>query len=273
MKAGSILLGHRYRIRFKTKVLKGNPKLDGSNGIVLAGTASGGMTPVLGDEVFVGEQSWDFETSVVDTTPADRLLFYFAGDDVGHTDWEILIDDVFVEEIPPLPTLDVGTKYLECTSAGTVAWASDQAYGTWEFDLYKGVSTNVPFVYFITDSLKLRYNLIGYIFSLGISSSNYSILLRVDGDGSSANDLFETVDNYINTVIWYRIKITRTLDGEFYTYIKGGDFGISDWTLMVKDTGQNPVTDNTYTESKYFVLDFDAGDRIANIITRKGVSQ
>lgn len=39
------------------------------------------------------------------------------------------------------------------------------------------------------------------------------------------------------------------------------------------DSGTNPVTDNTYTTSEYFVLDIDAGDRIANIKLTDGIKQ
>jgi hypothetical protein len=68
------------------------------------------------------------------------------------------------------------------------------------------------------------------------------------------------------------MKITRTKDGEFYVYVKGGTFG-NDWTLIVESGGSNPVTENTNTESEYFVLDFDAGDRVANITILDGVVQ
>ena len=34
-----------------------------------------------------------------------------------------------------LKHLDKGTKYLECMVSGTVGFASDQAYGEWEFNL------------------------------------------------------------------------------------------------------------------------------------------
>ena len=58
-------------------------------------------------------------------------------------------------------------------------------------------------------------------------------------------------------------------------YIKGGAFGIDDWTLVDVSGGYatNPITDTTYNTSKYFVLEFDALDRISTDITRKAVQQ
>jgi len=66
----------------------------------------------------------------------------------------------------------------------------------------------------------------------------------------------------INT--WYNIKITRSEVGIFTSYIRGGAFG-NNWTLInvTGGTGTNPFTDNTITASNYFVLDLDAGDKIA----------
>jgi hypothetical protein len=43
--------------------------------------------------------------------------------------------------------------------------------------------------------------------------------------------------------------------------------------LIVESGGSNPVTDNTNKTSEYFVLDFDASDRIANIKITEGVVQ
>ena len=95
---------------------------------------------------------------------------------------------------------------------------------------------------------------------------------KIVGGGSVAG-IMNTAASYIEINTWYRIKITRTLDGEFYFYIKGGAFGVNDWTLITAASGSNPVTDNIYTLSEYFIPDFVAGDRIANIITRKAVQQ
>jgi len=180
------------------------------------------------------------------------------------------IDNISVTEVPPLKTLDNGTKYLECTSAGTIAIPSKQAYGTWEFDLYKGADGNKCFFDFISDVLTITSNN-GYRFTF---SSNEEIYIRRRTSGSDSN-ILATPFNYISINTWYRIKITRTKDGEFYVYIRGGDFGDDDWTLVdvTGGSGTNPVTDTTHTTSNFTALDFDAGDRITNFIYHKGVEQ
>lgn len=63
--------------------------------------------------------------------------------------------------------------------------------------------------------------------------------------------------------------------GTFAVFIKGGSFGTEGWTLVdtTSGSGQNPVTDNTYTESKFLVIDADADDRIGKIIKTRSVSQ
>jgi len=164
-----------------------------------------------------------------------------------------------------LKHLDVGTKVLSCTSAGTVASPSTQSYGSWEFDWYKELDNNTIQVFPLCPTVDLstgRYSVTIF--------NNESIGVRRD-----TTNLNQTVSSYIQIGTWYRIKLTRTLDGEFTAYIKGGTFGNNDWTLISVSggSGTNPVTDNTYTAPQYFVLDFDAGDRIGNIVMRKGVQQ
>ena len=168
-----------------------------------------------------------------------------------------------------LKHLDKGTKVLTCTSAGTVAFPSDQAYGEWEFDVWKAEISDI-LIGFISDKIDTTNNTIGYWFYY--RNTEALRLLRSVGSGNIQQ--FTTIDSYVDALVWYRIKITRTLDGEFSLYIKGNDFGIDDWTLLVTTpAGNNPIVDATNTESTYFVFDLDAGDRIANIIIRKGVLQ
>ena len=70
---------------------------------------------------------------------------------------------------------------------------------------------------------------------------------------------------YIAINTWYRIRITRSTSGVFTVYILGGNF--TNWTLVstTGGSGTNPVTDNTYTTSSYFVMDLDANDRVSGI--------
>ncbi len=166
-----------------------------------------------------------------------------------------------------LKHLEKGTKYLLCDSSGTVAFKSDMAYGEWEFDIWKDLDTNQPEYSFISTDL------------LGGVGSGYEVLLTSDErlriNRSAAAVLIGSAVSYIELQRWYRLKITRTLDSEFYFYVRGGSFGDNDWTLVdvTGGNGTNPVIDSIYSESQYFVLNLDVGDKIANITTRKAVSQ
>ena len=57
-------------------------------------------------------------------------------------------------------------------------------------------------------------------------------------------------------------------------FIKGGSFG-DDYQLVDVSggSGSNPVTDNTFTTSNFFVADLDTGDSIANIEIFDGVEK
>lgn len=161
---------------------------------------------------------------------------------------------------------DRGTKYLSCTTAGTIAFPSKQAYGTWEWDWFKGGDANGLFIQFIAPKYLFNYStsIGGYDFR--ITTSEAVGLIK-----TAVSTLAATANSYISNSTWYRFRITRTTAGVFTVLIKGGTFtptvGYDGWTLVSTSggSGTNPVTDNTYTSSQYFVLDLDAGDRIANI--------
>lgn len=174
------------------------------------------------------------------------------------------LDNLSIKEVT-LPTLQNGSKYLECITAGTIAIPSKQAYGTWEFDWYKGATTE-PIYSFIANNLKPY----GY-------NNGYSILPYTTRFYFSNGTVYlgYTNINVITSNTWYRFKITRSTSGVFTLYIKGGTFGTNSWTLVstVGGAGTNPVTDNTYTTSEYFVLDIDAGDCITNIQLWDGIKQ
>ena len=69
--------------------------------------------------------------------------------------------------------------------------------------------------------------------------------------------------------------IRRIYDvGTFAVFIKGGSFG-GIYTLVdtTGGSGSNPVTDNTYKTSNFFVGDLDSGDKITNIKIKNEVKQ
>jgi len=157
-----------------------------------------------------------------------------------------------------------GNRWMECTSAGTCALQSETAYGSWEFDITPSAN---PIILIISDVKVLDFDQ-QYFLWFKKSDSNKLIFIR------AATTLFVTNTNYYTDDILYGIKITRTKAGIFTVYIKGGSFG--DNYVLVDTTGgngTNPVTDNTYTESKYFVADLDVNDRLDNIVIKNGVKQ
>ena len=168
---------------------------------------------------------------------------------------EITAQDSFLKH------LNRGNKYIENVTAGLIGIKQNSAYGTCEFDLYKGGATNVVDVWFTAPSITTASQY-GFRFE-----SDESVSLRED---SSA--LLASAASYIKINKWYRIRVTRTTTGVFTVYIKGDVYG-NNWVLIsvVGGSGTNPITDTTYITSNYFVLDLDAGDRITNIIHKFGV--
>lgn len=183
----------------------------------------------------------------------------------------VVYDDVELVEVDPLPNFTKGTKYLECITAGIIATPSNTAYGTWEFDWYKGGDLNVLDIAFVNTQVGGYTSGTGYLFRF---SSDEAIRIAKIANGGV---LLASAVSYAKNNTWYRIKITRTTTGVFTVLIKGGNFtptaGYNGWTLVsvIDGSGTNPVTDNTYTTSNYFVLDLDALDRIANICIYDGV--
>lgn len=161
--------------------------------------------------------------------------------------------------------LDKGSTYLQCDVAGTCAIPSDAGYGEFEFDLYKGGADNSSRIYFAVPGSPKSYGVESY--GIFITTAEALRLVRYPAVAIQIG----SADSYVNIDTWYRIKVTRTLDGEFYLYIKGGAFGNNYWTIVsaADGTGTNPRIDTTYTSSEYFVLDLDAGDRFANLTVKK----
>ena len=177
------------------------------------------------------------------------------------TGWAGTIDNISLTE-HKLPHQQSGYKFLECTSAGTIAIPCKQAYGEWEFDWYKGHDVNEAIIHFISDKNSIEANS-GYYYFMQVAERT-GMGRR---DAGVQTSLSYSAASYIVSNTWYRAKITRTLDGKSYHYIKGGAFGSDDWTLVDVSggLGTNPVTDNTNTISEHLVLDLDVGDRIGNI--------
>ena len=163
-------------------------------------------------------------------------------------------------------------RSLDNSSAGASYVSSTQAYGTWEFDFYKGTQANFVFNYFINADTTIS----------GGTSDGYEIYFN-DAEriwfskkvAGVETTLVKTASSYISNSTWYRLKVTRSTAGVFTMYIKGGVYGDIDgstWTTVdvTGGAGTNPFTDTTHTTSAYMVADLDVGDKIRNVHTDNG---
>lgn len=240
----------RYKIVFKARKISGSTSL----GQVWCSNNS--------QKVFTLSLEWQVYTFELSASGGIGGLYFYSG--IANIVWEV--DDVSMTEINPLPTFKQGTKYLECTVAGTIALPSDQAYGTWEWDWYKGADANDLSVSLFLNSSDASIGL-GYTITLTSAET-----IRFVSRTPTSSEKLRTTISYIANNTWYRIKINRTQAGVSTVYIKGGSFG-SNWVLVSTSggTGTNPVTDNTYSSSSYLVLDLDAGDRFTNLVMKKSI--
>lgn len=144
-----------------------------------------------------------------------------------------------------------GSKLISCKGAGIVAMPSEQAYGTWEFEVKKTPTTFLDVAF-----LSSLPSLSGNRFRLALTGTESIKLLRLN------TTLFATVDSYVAADTWYKLCITRDVYDEFTAYIKGGVF--TNWTLIdvTGGSGTNPITDASYTTSKYFFFNLDIGDEV-----------
>jgi hypothetical protein len=244
----STVVGKRYKISFAVK----------------SGTARLSFNSTTGSVVFnEGELKANYPVGVYNlfvTVATATALGIYAYNDNGGT--ACSIDNISVIEVPPLTTIQNGTKYLECLTPGVISIPSQQSYGTWEADVFKGSTLNTLDVYLISSIFNSVAGVAGtgYNFRLSVDEE---VLLSKRTNGSGVT-LITTAANYVAINTWYRVKITRTATGLFTFLIKGGAFvpttGYDGWTLV-----STTATDNTHTNSNYFEVACGAGDRIANI--------
>jgi len=220
---------------------------------------------------FTKQQAKDYHNSFAKRV---KLIDHFQDAAVGQSmprEWKKGTGTYAIAEMATqdavLKELDAGTKYLQCSVAGTIAIPSKSAYGEWEFAWYKGAEDNSFVAYFIADNTNATPD---PSYRLDILNTESVRLLERSGGFVV---LFATAAAYIANLTWYKIKIMRTLDGEFTVYIKGGAFGDTYTLTATNPPGNNPVTDNTNKTSEYFILELDSGDRIALINIKEGVEQ
>lgn len=158
-------------------------------------------------------------------------------------------------------------KWLECVTAGVAYIPSTQAFGTFQWDVWKGSDVAAPFVLMISSKIGTYIEASQYAYMLHFSAvERFHFGETTNGVYS---DKFYSVLDYGVTSTRYRIRVTRTHSGIFTTYVRGGVF--TSWTQVSAFFGTNPFTDLTTTTSKFFCIDFDAGDKISNICMVEGV--
>lgn len=267
--AFSLTNGESYKIRFKYRTDSTNMQVSLRNASTFAVKFGSGVLPTNTGSAL------EFTTPTAFIAGSENYVIQVLGTTAGNY-YEIdeieFIREVYdITQFPPevdLSGFKSSYKYIECTTAGIVSSQSKEAYGTWEFDVYKGNTNNKIDYLFILDGIGVSQAQNGYYLSLLADES----IALVRSNLGSINSLFSTIPAYIENLTWYRIKIDRTVEGKFYVFIKGGAFGSVYTVIDVSGgTGTNPVTDDTYTTSEYFVSDMDSGDRFTGI-EKKGIS-
>jgi len=152
-----------------------------------------------------------------------------------------------------------GLKHITCVANGSLSKPSEQAYGTWEFDVNKNVDA---------DSIRvvLMSNIVG---TLGTDTNSYyfafnsSEQFELYRDTSGATLLIQSSDTF-SLDTWYRIRITRDSSGEFTMY-HSTDSGATYTQTTAGGGTTNPETDaNHVTSSFTFINTLDASADIRN---------
>lgn len=169
-----------------------------------------------------------------------------------------------------LSYLTKGTKYLECTTSGNITIPTTQAFGTWEFDIFRQsrrleIELSGDVLNRYSDTVGTRY------WFLFLDDKIYCVRKVASGPTT----LLGTAANYMVINTWYSIRITRTIQGVFTLWVKGGAFGDT-WTLIsvTGGSGTNPTAaDLTLTKSIGMSLSLTEGCCVANLKFYDGVRQ
>lgn len=121
-----------------------------------------------------------------------------------------IIDEISTPD-SVLKSITTGTKVLRCTSAGTAAIQSKQAYGELEFDINKTSDPSQYRIYFNSNIISPDVNATssvgnGYVFTF---NSLESFELIKNNNGSPYTILSKSANSYISNNTWYRIKVAR----------------------------------------------------------------
>ncbi len=157
-------------------------------------------------------------------------------------------------------------KAAMCVTAGAIAIPSKQAYGTWEFDVYKDADANTLDVQFMSTEAQPITSSTNSGYSMRLSSTERFSLYEFSG-GASSSDLMYTATGAVTLQNLYRIRITRTPAGWFTVYVKDVT-GNGAWQELdvTGGSGTNPKQNTNQTSSSYLVIDADAGDAVKNFV-------
>jgi hypothetical protein len=186
----SFTKGKRYRVKFNLS----NTNFGGTRGI--------SVRPVGGSTMFSEVKTEGL--NIFEVTSDVTGAIQFGNDGSYQTGDYFTLDNLSVVEIPDLPGQETGDKYWEQGTAGIRAIQSKQAYGTWEFDVYKGADVNEMRYHCISDTADLSitngYNL--------VMEGSEILALQTRTAGGGVNK-FITVASYFDINTDYRIKIAR----------------------------------------------------------------
>ena len=151
-------------------------------------------------------------------------------------------------------------KVIEGVSSGEINISTSEfqqtpiegAYGEWNFEFYKKDSSilDINFIANIIGS-EGDTGLDGY--NIRLNSSDNLVLKRING--ASVSNLIVATNGDVPVETWTKLKITRSVSGEFSIYLND--------VLVTATVGTNPITDNIYTESNYINIHLNTGDKIA----------
>jgi len=236
----TINTGHKYKWRFQARAESGTPTLRVRAPIEATNKVK---------DITLSTTMTYYEIEATDSGVENA---YFSLLSAGT----FYVDNISLIELAPLQSFDTGTKYLECDTAGTITTQSNQAYGAWEWDVYKGYAGNSPQVHFLNNN-KLNYpSNSGYFWFI---NSLESVQLYEGG-----NNLLASASAYIDNYTWYRFKIARLasegvfkdietlqtsdmVNGNYTTFTSNGRYGfdaISDGST-IQDCGtadEIPIT-------------------------------
>jgi len=234
-------------------------------------TPTGTRNTDVGDDLFIGNNTAETATfdgaidqpQLWDTilTAAQATQLYAQGQkklDLNFTgeDWNVSVSNVTANFLENTGfEITSGTwqvddssagKQITCVGTGIISTPSQQAFGTWEFELSKDAASN-PLIGFVMDSVQAGNAALGYQMTVTVDEAIF--LRRITGGGSTT--IFSTATGVLATDEFVRVVITRDASGTF--------------EIFVNETSIDTGGDTAYVDSSFLVLQLDSGDAIRNI--------